>query len=82
MSWKIVRNDQPSKKELSYSGECPRFHEKAIVTGMYCRRYTAKTDRIPTYSLKEYRCTLLENIGGNGLCPMEKQCPLMPEKYL
>lgn len=77
MGWKEVRNDQSTFKDVSYSGECPRFHKKATVTGTYFGRYIAKGDRQPAYSLNGYICTLT-----SGLCPQERQCPLMPEKYL
>lgn len=79
MAWKMIRNDQPSHKEVSYSGECLRFRKKATVTGRYYGRKIAKTDIQPTYTLSGYRYTLL---GENSLCPCESQCPLMPEKYL
>lgn len=77
MGWKIVRNDQPPYKEISNTGECPRFHKQAKVTGGYYGRKWAKTDLQPTYSLSGYSCTL-----ESGLCPLANQCPLMPEKYL
>lgn len=82
MAWKTERHDQPSYKETSYSGECPRFHKRATVTGQYFGRYLAKADLIPTYTLKGYRCTLLDEVGESGLCYMASQCPIMPEKYL
>jgi hypothetical protein len=77
MGWKIVRNDQSQYKEVSYSGECPRFHKQATVTGGYYGRLGAKTDLQLTYTLSGYSCTL-----ERSLCPMASQCPLMPEKYL
>ena len=77
MAWKEIRNDQPLYKEMSNSGDCPRFHKQAPVTGGYYGRKWAKTDHYPTYTLSGYKCTL-----ERSLCPSAKQCPLMPEKYL
>lgn len=82
MAWKMVRNDQPTHKEESHSGECPRFHKRATATGQYFGRYVAKTDLVPTYTRIGYQCTLSDEVRENGLCCMESQCPLMPEKYL
>ena len=77
MSWKIVRNDQQPRREISNIGECPRFHKQAKITGIYFGRQQAKTDLQLTYSLSGYKCTL-----ESGLCLSENECPLMPAKYL
>ena len=77
MSWKEIRNNQPSRKDVSYSGKCPRFHKEATVTGTYFGRYMGKDDIIKTYSLSGYTCTL-----SDSFCPMEHRCPLMPKNNL
>ena len=77
MPWKEVRNDQPPYKEVSYSGECPKHHKKATVTGIYFGRKIAESDLQKTYSLSGYICTL-----ENGGCSFANHCPFMPEKYL
>lgn len=82
MPWIKIRNDQPPYKEVSNSGECPKFHKMATLTGRYYGRKTAKTDHNLTYSLSGYSCTLLADTGENGLCSWASQCPLMIEKYL
>ena len=77
MAWKEIRNNQPPVKEISYTGQCPKYHKEATVTGHYFGNKWAETDHFPTYSLSGYRCTL-----NHGLCSFEEQCPLMPAKYL
>ena len=82
MGWKIVNNNQPLRKECSYSGECPRFHMDATVSADYYKSGWAKTDTIPTYARRGCTCTLLEGSGEVIHCPWLEHCPFIPPEYL
>ncbi len=81
MGWKAIDNNHPPHKEISYSGECPRFHKQATVTGSYFGKKWVETDHYPTYHLEGCSCTLIPGIGSVIVCPYKDRCTLIPPEY-